>query len=263
MEQSRITFAPGEKVKNCTIEIIDDSIYEADETFQVKLSDLRGLKDAKFDQLIAATVTILNEEDGKFLFLKKSLNYIIDNFLATIISFSDSTYYTERPSSNDSIIIKPITVVRSGDLSRKSIVRISTSDGSAIAGKNYKSKTESVTFEPGVSALDFDIKILYRLEDTEKYFKVYLGPQNPVAAIFGKIKSSNVYIKDINSGINYIKSQNEPLFMNENIERLPSSPYLMSIREFSVNDLIKDSINEDQKISLASSSYPLICIHVS
>ena len=71
MEQSRITFAPGEKVKNCTIEILDDSIYEADETFQVKLSDLRGLKDAKFDQLMAATVTILNEEDGKLFVIKK------------------------------------------------------------------------------------------------------------------------------------------------------------------------------------------------
>ena len=68
MEQSRIQFAPGEKIKNCTIEIVNDSIYEPDETFQVKLSDLRGLKDAQFDQLIAATVTILNEEDGKLSF---------------------------------------------------------------------------------------------------------------------------------------------------------------------------------------------------
>ena len=76
MEQSRIYFQPGEKVKNCTIEIINDSIYEADETFQVKLSDLRGVKDANFDQLIAATVTILNEEDGKLNFFK-FLNFIL------------------------------------------------------------------------------------------------------------------------------------------------------------------------------------------
>ena len=67
----------------------------------------------------------------------------------------------------------------------------------------------------------------------------------------------------MNSGTNYIKSQTDSLFINENIERQVSSPYLLSIREFSVNDTIKDFINEDQKISLVSSSYPLICINVS
>ncbi len=74
MEQSRIQFGTGERVKDCIIDIINDSIYEADETFQVKLSDLRGSKDAHFDQLTTATVTILNEEDGNYycLFISKS-----------------------------------------------------------------------------------------------------------------------------------------------------------------------------------------------
>jgi hypothetical protein len=47
--------------------IIDDTIYEADETFQVKLSDIRGSKDAMFTQFTLATVTITNEEDGKLM----------------------------------------------------------------------------------------------------------------------------------------------------------------------------------------------------
>lgn len=69
LEQSRIQFEPGERVKDCRIEIINDSVYEADETFQVKLSDLRGPKDAHFDQFTTATVTIMNEEDGNiFMF---------------------------------------------------------------------------------------------------------------------------------------------------------------------------------------------------
>lgn len=164
--------------------------------------------------------------------------------------------------SNDSIIIKPITVVRGGDLSRKSIVRISTSDGTAIAGRDYKSKTETITFEPGVSALDFDIKILYKLEDERKTldFKVYLGPQDPVSAVFGKIKSSKVFIKDSISETNNLESQNSAPY--DNSDRLASSPYLMSIRDFPVNDVVKDFLAEPQKMTLASSAYPLICIHV-
>jgi hypothetical protein len=55
-------------VKNCTIEILNDSIFEADETFQVKLSDLRKASSSsniRFSQFNILTVTILNEEDGK------------------------------------------------------------------------------------------------------------------------------------------------------------------------------------------------------
>ncbi len=172
-------------------------------------------------------------------------------------------YNTEEPSSNDSIVIKPITIVRTGDLSRKSIVRISTSDETAKAGKDYKAKTETITFEPGVSALDFDINILFDTDDENlENFKVYLGPQDPIAAIFGKIISSSVVIKDNseNKEQNLLMSKYDPLtLISDNTERLPSSPYLMSLREFSLDNILKD----DQKITMASSAYPLICVHVS
>ena len=51
------------KVKNCTVEIINDSVFEAEETFQLKLTDIRGPDNAKFTQNIMATVTIYNDED--------------------------------------------------------------------------------------------------------------------------------------------------------------------------------------------------------
>lgn len=71
LEQSRIYFNPGERVKYCTVEIIDDSIFEADEEFQVKLSDLRGPEDSKFSQFVTMLVKIVNNEDCKyFLFLR-------------------------------------------------------------------------------------------------------------------------------------------------------------------------------------------------
>lgn len=65
LEESRIFFQAGERVKDCTVEIINDSIFEADEEFQVKLSDLRGPEDAKFGQFTTVLVKILNNEDCK------------------------------------------------------------------------------------------------------------------------------------------------------------------------------------------------------
>ena len=56
-------------MKECVIEIINDSIFEADETFQVRLSDLRGPKGASLGPHFVATVTITNHEDGFFILL--------------------------------------------------------------------------------------------------------------------------------------------------------------------------------------------------
>lgn len=114
-----------------------------------------------------------------------------------MISLSDETYHTEEPSSPDSSVIKPVTIVRSGDLSRTTLVRISTSDDTAQAGLDYKPKTETIKFAPGVSALDFDIEI-FPDEEREglESFRVVLGPQDPVAGVYGRYKSANVIIRD-------------------------------------------------------------------
>jgi hypothetical protein len=64
-EQSRIYFEAGERVKNCSVEIFNDSVFEADETFQMKLSDLRASSSIRFNQFNTLTVTILNQEDCK------------------------------------------------------------------------------------------------------------------------------------------------------------------------------------------------------
>lgn len=110
-------------------------------------------------------------------------------------------YHTEEPSSLDSSIVKPITILRSGDLSRTTLVRISTSDDTALAGLDYKPKTETIKFSPGVSALDFDIEIFHDEErEGMESFRVILGPQDPVAGIYGKVKSANVIIRDAVQG---------------------------------------------------------------
>ena len=79
LEKSRIHFNPGERLKYCTVEIIDDSIFEADEEFQVKLSDLRGPEDAKFSQFTSMLVKIVNDEDCKYNFEIRGVIVLVRN----------------------------------------------------------------------------------------------------------------------------------------------------------------------------------------
>ena len=140
-------------------------IFESEETFQLKLTDIRGPENAKFTQNIMTTVTISNDEDCNDFKTYKSTKSINNscNFKASVISLLKKSFNTEEPSGHDATVIKPITIVRTGDLSRTSIVRVSTADKTATA--DYKPKTEILTFNQGMSALDFEIEILY---DDEK-----------------------------------------------------------------------------------------------
>lgn len=196
-EQSRIFFEPGEKVKTCSVEILNDDIFEADETFQIKLSDLRGPSEVKLSSLTTITVTILNDEDS------------------CVISLSEKIYYTEEPSSSDSTVVKSVPILRKGDLTRTSHVRVGTSDGTARAGIDYKPKTQVLKFAPGVSALDFEVEIFYDYdrEGSESFF-VMLGPQDPVSGVFGNIKTATVVIKDSFSNNQSDKIENSPIYLN-------------------------------------------------
>ncbi|TKS77877.1 Extracellular matrix protein FRAS1 [Collichthys lucidus] len=64
-DESRITFLKGEKVKNCTVHVNDDSVFEPEEEFQVHLGTPLG--DHWSGAMVGAsdivTITITNDED--------------------------------------------------------------------------------------------------------------------------------------------------------------------------------------------------------
>lgn len=222
-EPSRIYFEPGEKAKLCTVEILNDDVFEADETFQIKLSDLRGPSEVKLSSFSTMEVTILNDEDS------------------CVISFSEKIYYTEEPSSSDSTVVKSVPILRSGDLTRTSYVRVSTSDGTARAGIDYKPKTEVLKFAPGVSALDFEIEIIHDYErETSESFFVTLGPQDPVSGMFGNITTATVIIQDS--------------FSNNQSDKIANSPIYL-------NSLLYHVVHKDAKTFLPVGE-PLICLEV-
>lgn len=178
-------------------------------------------------------------------------------FKASIVSLSEEIYYTDEPSSSDTSVIKPLTVIRTGDLSRTTEVRISTSDDTAIGGVDYKPRTEILKFHPGVSALDFEVEILYDSHrETNENFKVTLGPQEPISGIFGKVKTAMVVIRE-NSNFNNHSNKNSNK-MSE-INDLFRVPYLDSLVYYVFNST---EVEKEQK-HLVPSGEPLLCLHVS
>lgn len=171
------------------------------------------------------------------------------------------SYNTEEPTSSDTSVIKPITIVRTGDLSRTSIVRISTADKTTTANLDYRAKTELLTFNPGVSALDFEIEILY---DDEKepieIFTISLGPKDPISGLFGKITTANVFIYDNNaSDSNFFKNKTLDSVFNTYEKLKKDIPYIKPLFSFLPNQTIKDNDFD----FYAPSDQPLICLHVN
>ena len=180
------------------------------------------------------------------IFKNLNLNSIFKINLAAVITLSEREYNTEEPSSSDTTIIKPVTVSRSGDLSRTTIVRISTADNTAIAGVDYKPKTETLTFLPGVSAVDFDVEIFHDSErEVTESFYINLGPQDPISGVFGEITKAEILIHDTND-LNGIKSNKNSI-----------EPFVSSLYEF-----LNDGANKNDGI-YAPSDESLICFHVS
>ncbi|MEQ2203725.1 hypothetical protein XENOCAPTIV_002767 [Xenoophorus captivus] len=114
-DESLITFLKGEKVKNCTVHINDDSVFEPEEEFQLHLGTPQG--DHWSGGMIGpndiVAVTITNDED------------------APTIEFEQASYQVREPPGPDGVEALNIKVIRRGDLDRTSKIRCSTRDGSA------------------------------------------------------------------------------------------------------------------------------------
>ena len=161
-------------------------------------------------------------------------------------------------------MVKQITVVRTGDLTRVSLVRVSTVDDSAVAGLDYRPRTEMLQFNQGVSALNFDVEIF---PDNDKEpaesFRVVLGPQAPVAGVFGKILSATVFIQDTSLSTNnysYLNGSDQAAVGDRRAFAAANMPYLNSLENFVSRNEEKTS---QEAVSYAVNGESLICLQVS
>ncbi len=142
------------------------------------------------------------------------------------------------------------------------MVRVSTVDETAIAGLDYKPKTEMIEFAPGISALDFEIEIFPdSIKENMEYFRVLLGPQDPVSGVFGRHKQAKVYIRDKtllkpqNKTTIFDSSNNNQNNINSKILSNKNLPYLNSLQDFI------DNKNKSERVKdYAPNGKPLICL---
>ncbi|XP_053831515.1 extracellular matrix organizing protein FRAS1 [Vidua macroura] len=225
-EESRITFLKGEKVKNCSVHISDDSAFEPEEHFQVYLGSPLGnhWSGARIGKMDVATITVTNDED------------------APTIEFEEAAYQVREPPGPEGVAVLAIPVVRRGDSNRTSKVRCSTRDGSAQAGLDYYPKSRMLKFSPGVAHIMFKVEIMSN-EDREWHesFSLVLGPDDPVEAVLGDISTATVTILDQEAAGSLI---------------LPAPPVVVTLADY---DRVEEVTKEGAKKS-PSPGYPLVCV---
>lgn len=225
-ESSRIIFLKGDKVKNCTVSIHDDSMFEPEEQFRVYLSHPLGnhWSGAKIGKNNVATVTISNDED------------------APTIEFEEAAYQVREPSGPDAMAILNIKVIRRGDQNRTSKIRCSTRDGSAQSGVDYYPKSRVLKFSPGVDHIFFKVEILSN-EDREWHesFSLVLGPDDPVEAALGDVSTATVTILDQEAAGSLV---------------LPAPPIVVTLADY---DHVEEVTREGVK-KAPSPGYPLVCV---
>ncbi|KAG7490496.1 extracellular matrix FRAS1 [Solea senegalensis] len=225
-DDSRVTFLRGEKVKNCTVHVNDDSVFEPEEEFQVHLGTPLGdhWSGAMVGVADIVTVTITNDED------------------APTIEFQQASFQVREPPGPDGVQVLNIKVIRRGDLDRTSKIRCSTRDGSAQSGVDYNPNSRVLKFTPGMDHILFKVEILSN-EDREWHesFSLVLGPDDPVEAVLGEITIATVTILDQEAAGSLI---------------LPAPPIVVSLADY---DHVQEVTKEGSK-KTPSPGYPLVCV---
>lgn len=133
--EGTLTFYPGETKKEITLTIIDDDVYEEDEHFYVKLSNLRVKEqNSEKEKLLAdptlkivnpalATIMILDDDHGGIFMFAEEKQEIIEN-AGTV----------------------PVKVIRTSGARGRVRVPFKTIDGTAIGGRDYEKRVDYLIF---------------------------------------------------------------------------------------------------------------------
>uniref|UniRef100_A0A2K6EQE4 FRAS1-related extracellular matrix protein 2 n=1 Tax=Propithecus coquereli TaxID=379532 RepID=A0A2K6EQE4_PROCO len=126
---SIITFLPGETEKPCVLELMDDVLYEEEEELRLVLGSPQS------NSPFGAAVGEQNE----------TLIRIRDDADKTVIKFGETKFSVTEPKEPGESAVIRIPVIRQGDTSKVSIVRVHTKDGSATSGEDYHPVSEDTS----------------------------------------------------------------------------------------------------------------------
>ncbi|XP_006002942.1 FRAS1-related extracellular matrix protein 3 [Latimeria chalumnae] len=221
-DESLITFLPGEIEKPCIVFLVDDTIYEEEEEFRLVLGT------PKSESPFGASV---GEQ-------KETLIKIRDEGDKPIIKFSEIKYSIQEPQEVGEIAIVKIPVVRLGDTSKVSIVRIHTKDGSATSGEDYNPLSEDIEFKEGETKHFVEVEILYDgVREMREAFTIHLKPdENMVAET--QMSKAIVYIEEMDSVADVT---------------FPAVPHVVSL-------LMYDDTSKTKENPNPPTGYPVVCV---
>ncbi|MGI9211744.1 MAG: Ig-like domain-containing protein, partial [Methylococcaceae bacterium] len=155
-----ISFAKGKDQKTLSINVLGDKLFEANETFILRLSDANG---AELERT-KITATITNDDVPTVLISDASINENAGSMLLTV-SLSAAT-------------TKPVSV------------QYSTTDGTATAGKDYTQTAGTLNFAPGEIQKTFALNVLDDTQlEKDETLRVLLS--NPKGAVLSSNTSTS------------------------------------------------------------------------
>nr|XP_020040117.1 FRAS1-related extracellular matrix protein 2 [Castor canadensis] len=221
-EVSIITFLPGETEKPCVLELMDDTLYEEVEELRLVLGTPQS------SSPFGAAVGEQNE----------TLIRIQDDADKSIIKFGETKFSVTEPKEPSESVIVKIPVIRQGDTSKVSIVRVHTKDGSATSGEDYHPVSEEIEFKEGETQHTVEIEVIFDgVREMREAFTVHLKPdENMIAET--QVTKAIVYIEEMNNMADVT---------------FPSVPQIVSL-------LMYDDTSKAKEHTGPVSGYPVICI---
>ncbi|KAM9846954.1 FRAS1-related extracellular matrix protein 2-like [Aulostomus maculatus] len=221
-DASIVTFLPGESEKPCSLSIVDDTLYEDVEELRLVLGN------AKSDSQFGASVGALNE----------TLVKIKDTADKPIIRFWESKFSVSEPKEAGATATVRIPVVRVGDTSKVSVVRVHTKDGSAVSGEDYYPVSQDIEFKQGDKEHVVEVEVLYDgVREMRESFTLHLKPdENMVAET--QVTKVIVYIEETNSMADVT---------------FPSLPHVVSLLHY--DDVARTTVTLHPP-----AGYPVICV---
>ncbi|KAM8975891.1 FRAS1-related extracellular matrix protein 2 [Pelodytes ibericus] len=221
-DSSIITFLPGQAESPCILVLMDDSIHEEEEELRLVLGT------PKSESPFGASIGELNE----------TLIKIKDDSDKAIIKFGDAKFSVSEPKEPGQIVVVKIPVIRLGDTSKVSIVRVHTKDGSATSGEDYNPVSEEIEFKEGETQHIVEVEVLYDgAREMREAFTIHLKPDENMVAETQMTKAI-VYIEEMNSMADVT---------------FPSVPQVVSLMIYDDTSRIKDSPNP-------VAGYPVVCV---
>merc|ERR1719381_364609 len=177
-----LTFGPGETQKMVTLEVLDDDVFEDDEHFYIRISNLRRKDGMPISEIDVA------DEAGKHS--KQPSIQLGTPHMATIMILDDDHggifgFEDSEAEIVESVGVYELKVQRISGARGKVAIPFSTEDGSAKAGSHYESVEGELLFENEETEKIIELPITDE-ESYEKSLIMYINIGEPRQIAEGK-----------------------------------------------------------------------------